>query len=59
MSNWYEYEVRLTFDRYFIQGVSYGENEKQALRGFESGIPFTLPEPLETEIRKTAIMEEY
>ena len=59
MNSWNEYEIRLVFEGYFIQGVAYGETTEQALRLFESSMDFMTPEPLEIEIKQTAIMEEY
>ncbi len=58
MASWNEYEIRLVFEDYFIQGVGYGETEQQALRLFEDSIDLRIPEPLEIEIQQTAIMEE-
>jgi hypothetical protein len=56
MNDWNEYEIRLVFRQYFIQGVAYGENEEQALISFESVLDFITPEPFETQITQTAII---
>jgi hypothetical protein len=59
LASWNEYEIRLVFENYFIQGVGYGETPEQAFRLFEDSINLITPEPLEIEIQQTAIMEEY
>ncbi len=53
MPSWNEYEIRLVFQNYFIQGVGYGETKEQALRVWEANLEVDYPEPLETEIIKT------
>lgn len=57
MSDWNEYEIRLVFTNYFIQGVAYGETKEDAFFAFEGSLDFAIPEPLETEITHTAILQ--
>ena len=56
MSAWNEYEIRLVFTNYFIQGVAYGETSEDALSAFEGSLDFETPDALETEITHTATM---
>lgn len=55
--SWNEYEIRLVYENFFVQGLGYGETKSQAFRLFEAELPFHF-EPLETEIEQTAVMEE-
>ena len=55
--SWNEYEIKIVYENFFIQGVGYGETKSQALRLFEADMPIIEVEPLEKEINQTAIME--
>jgi len=56
--SWNEYEIRIVYENFFVQGVAYGETKSQALRLFEADIPIIQAEPLEKEVIQTAVMED-